>query len=685
MRTMQVKLPFIFLCAALCVAVEATAQVPPCGTDAYLIRHARAIERMEARYNEAFPVPGATERSSHVKTIPVVVHIFHQGGPENISDAQVQSQIQVLNEDYRKLPGTNGDGNGVDTEVQFCLAHIGPNGECTNGIVRINSPLADHQSFQRTMLKQISGWDNTRYLNIYVVQDIDNGSGVLGYSSYPDGPPEEDGFVVLHDAFGTMGTAQAPQHLGRTASHELGHWLGMYHTFQDGCGTDTCTTGDLVCDTPPVEDPHYGCPVSANTCSNDVPDVNDLVDNYMDYTDDACKSMLTAGQRDRIQNMLQLFRFDIWQTGNTLATGCDSAYVPVPCAAVSNFATLVQQVCTGNPVQFVSTALNDPIAWQWYFPGGTPSTSTAEDPVVSYALPGTYDVALVVQNSIGGDSLMVPGMITVQDPEPGQLPPFSEGFESLLFPPNGIVVENPDGENTWVLDTVAVQAEGIASAHMDNLTYTNYGQSDGLRLPTFDLLNFGATPWLRFRWAYARSSPNYSDQLVVLASTDCGVNFTQVWARTGAALATGPTQTTPYIPDSTTNWKNANINLTAYANSDHVIIKLVNVTDGGNYLYVDRINLGDQFVGIEDALNGDETITAYPNPANGIVWLRGIANAPADARVDLRDATGRGILSMPLQNVLKNGIDLGAQADGPYVLSIRSRTGSKSLMIAVQH
>src|SRR5690606_16235658 len=146
-----------------------------------------------------------------------------------------------------------------------------------------------------------------------------------------------------------------------------------------------------------------------------------------------------------------------------------------------------QQVCTGNPVQFVSTALNDPLGWQWYFPGGTPTTSAIEDPVVSYATPGTYDVALVVQNTIGSDSLMITGMITVADPLAGQLPPFTAGFASLVLPPNGITVENPDGEHTWELDTVAVQAEGIASARIDNLTSTSYGQSDALVLPSFDL------------------------------------------------------------------------------------------------------------------------------------------------------------------------------------------------------
>lgn len=661
------------------------AQAPLCGTDAYLARHSHRMERMEAAYRMARGSALGAERSDHLKVIPVVVHIFHQGGPENISDAQVQSQIQVLNEDYGKLAGTNGDGSGVDTEVRFCLAQVDPDGACTNGIVRINSPLADHQSYQRTMLKQISGWDNTRYLNIYVVQDIDNNSGTLGYSSFPDGPADEDGIVVLHKAFGTLGTVQGPYHLGRTASHEAGHWLGLYHTFQDGCGTDVCTTGDLVCDTPPVAAPHFGCPASANTCSNDLPDVNDLVDNYMDYTNDACKSMFTQGQKDRMQDLLELFRYDIWQAGNTTATGCDSSFVPSPCAAVANFATLVQQVCTGNPVQFVSTALNDPLGWQWYFPGGTPTTSAIEDPVVSYATPGTYDVALVVQNTIGSDSLMITGMITVADPVAGQLPPFTEGFESLVFPPNGITVENPDGEHTWELDTVAVQAEGIASARIDNLTYTNYGQSDALVLPSFDLLNFGATPSLRFRWAYARSSPNYSDQLVVLASTDCGVNFSQIWTRSGGALATGPTQTTPYIPDSTTTWKSASISLAAYQSSDHVLIKLVNVTDGGNYLYVDRISVGDQFVGIKEQATLNGTISVFPNPSTGTVWLQNLPPLSSDAVVLVRDGTGRSILTAPLHKVQEAGIDLSAYAAGLYVLTIRDHGAVLHGKVNLQH
>ena len=116
-------------------------------------------------------------RSSHdIKTIPVVVHVIHNGGSENISEAQIFSQIQALNEDFRKLPGSNGDGNGVDTEIQFCLATKNPDGKCTNGIVRVQSSMTNHQSSERDLLRQLSGWDPDKYLNVY--REV-----ILGYSS----------------------------------------------------------------------------------------------------------------------------------------------------------------------------------------------------------------------------------------------------------------------------------------------------------------------------------------------------------------------------------------------------------------------------------------------------------------------------------------------------------------------
>jgi PKD repeat protein len=558
-------------------------------------------------------------KSNHVKIIPVVVHIIHNGGTENISDAQIQSQIDVLNEDFRKISGTNGDGNGIDTEVEFCLAKITPDGQCTNGIVRIQSTLTNHLTYQRSMLKNLSYWDNNRYLNIYVVKSINGTSGTLGYSSFPGGPADEDGIVVRHNYFGKIGTASAS--LGRTTTHEISHWFGLYHTFNNGCGADVCSDGDYVCDTPPVASPNFNCP-TINSCSNEFPDVYDQIQNYLDYTNDACKNMFTAGQKTRMNATLNTFRWDIWQYSNIWSTGCDSNYVSPICNAVADFTSNAQTVCLGNPIVFTNKSLNNCTTYQWYFPGGSPSVSNAVNPTVTYATLGSFDVSLVATNSFGSDSVTFSNFITITDPSIGQVLPFSEGFETSDFPPNGIVIDNPDTGITWELDSVAVQYSGNGSAKINNLINTNYGQSDALILPSFDLTSSSESPFLSFRWAYAKSDPSYSDELIVLISTDCGVNFTQLFYRTGSALVTGPTQTTPYIPDNSTVWKLANIDLTSYASFTNAIFKIVNVTDGGNNLYIDNINVGSNILGIDEKEYSGFMLNISPNPASSVTSIQ---------------------------------------------------------------
>ena len=550
-----------------------------------------------------------------VKTIPVVVHVLHIGGSENISDAQIQSQIDIMNEDYGKLPGTNGDGAGVDTKVRFCLAKIDPNGNCTNGIVRIYSTLTNHKTYERAMLKQLSFWDNTKYMNIYLVKSITG--GVLGYSSFPGGPPDEDGMVVRSNVFGNIGTASSS--LGRTASHEIGHWFGLYHTFNNGCGVDLCLDGDYVCDTPPQATPSFNC-TTLNTCSNDVPDIDDQKENYMNYTNDACKNMFTNGQKLRIQATLDTIRTNIWSQTNLIATGCDSAYVaPAICSVAANFVTLTPTVCVGNSVNFMDISLNDATSWQWSFPGGTPTASSLENPTIAYNTLGSFDVELIASNGTSTDTLLMPNYITVTSPGIGSPLPFSENFDSGVFPPTNITINNFDGGVTWGLDSAAYVSPNY-SAKIDNYINTNYGSSDEIVLPYLDFTSFtGTNLFMTFKWAYARSDPSFSDEMIVLLSTDCGVNFNQVYYRTGNSLATGPTQTTPFIPDST-QWATANILLNSYMAFQYVQVKIVNVTDGGNNLYIDNINIGDVPTGISD-LNSTKAnwLNVFPNPASDII------------------------------------------------------------------
>lgn len=657
----------------------------PCYFDQY-----QRISRDKIRQSEA-QIKSTIQNQKHkvlshdtnIKVIPVVVHVIHDGGTNNISDAQIQSQITVLNEDYRRMLGTNGYGTGVDTEIEFCLAKKDPLGKCTNGIVRIKSPLANHQTYQRSMLKQLSFWDNTRYLNIYVVKNINNGSGTAGYASFPGGPADEDGIVVRHDYFGKTGTAAAT--LGRTTTHEVGHWLGLYHTFNEGCGVDECTDGDYVCDTPPAANPNFGCP-TINSCSNDVPNVNDQIQNYMDYSNDNCKSLFTAGQKQRMRASLLSFRNDIWQAWNTDSTGCDSGYVSGNCNVIADFVTLNPAICTGNSIIFYNKSQNNPTSYQWYFEGGSPATSAVANPTVTYSSVGNFEVKLVVTNAYGMDSLTLMNYVQVTTPPVGQSLPYTENFESYTFPTNGITIENADGGITWERDTIAVAYQGNASAKINNLINTNYGQSDAMILPRFDFTSYSGTPYLSFKWAYAKSDPNYSDEMIVLASKDCGVNWAQVFYRTGTSLVTGPTQTTPYIPDSATVWKAASISLATYSVYTNVMLKIVNVTDGGNNLYIDNINLGAMPIGIEENANTINSLSLYPNPSSGSFALKYSVSNTEDLSLVITDVLGRMVYTTLLktasQGEYTEEINAGLET-GIYNAELISTSGRKNIKLII--
>lgn len=554
-----------------------------------------------------------SEKSIHLKKIPIVVHIIHDGGVSNISNNQIYSQIEVLNEDFRKKKGTLGDGNGIDTEIEFCLAKKTPDGKCTNGIVRINSNLSNHQTYQRSKLKELSSWDSFRYLNIYVVKDINNGSGVKGYASFPGGPINEDGVVIKHDSFGRIGTAV--NSYGRTTTHEIGHWLGLYHTFNKGCGSDVCLDGDFVCDTPPSLVPNYGCK-SINSCSNDLPDINDQIENYMDYSDGKCKNMFTNGQKQRMQITLSNFRESIWQIWNLDSTGCNGLDDNNQCAVIADFTTINQTICESAKISFINKSQNSPLSYNWYFDGGFPNSSNDENPIVTYSNIGRFKVKLIAKNLLGVDSLVLLNYIDVKKPEIGIKLPFYENFETKIFPPVGIKVENPDEGISWVLDTIAKAYEGNGSVKINNLINVNYGQSDALILPSFDLTSFKDKPYLKFQWAYARSDNNYSDELIVLVSVDCGTNWVQKFYKKGKDMSTSQTQSTPYIPDSTTIWKNAIIDLSSFISYNNVIIKIVNVTDGGNNLYIDNIIFGDKIAEIHqfDLEHLSSNLRIFPNP-----------------------------------------------------------------------
>jgi len=228
-----------------------------------------------------------------IVTIPVVFHIVYKTGAQNISEAQIQTQLDVLNDDFRRM---NADADGTwnqasDTEIEFCLATVDPNGNPTNGIQRRSTNKPSFSSNNNVKFNNKGGlnaWPAGDYLNFWV---CNLGSGLLGYAQFPGGPANTDGVVCDYQYVGTIGTATAPYDLGRTATHEVGHWLNLRHIWGDG----GCSVDDFVSDTPLSDASNGGCTVGHVSCGS-----VDMVQNYMDYSYDACMNLFTAGQSSRM-------------------------------------------------------------------------------------------------------------------------------------------------------------------------------------------------------------------------------------------------------------------------------------------------------------------------------------------------------------------------------------------------
>lgn len=250
--------------------------------------------------------------------IPVVVHVVYSNTSENISDDQIYSQIEVLNNDFRllnddadKIPADFADNAG-DALIEFRLAALDPDGNPTTGITRtetsitqwdINAPITADNNSEKVKADSTGGhdpWDATCYLNIWV---CDLGALILGYAAPPGTSLTKDGIVVGYKWFGSGGSAVPPYNRGRTATHEIGHWLGLKHVWGDD--GNSCAGSDGVADTPNQAGPTYGCLSypATDACSPNPPGI--MFMNYMDYSDDTCMYMFTQGQANIMRSVLE--------------------------------------------------------------------------------------------------------------------------------------------------------------------------------------------------------------------------------------------------------------------------------------------------------------------------------------------------------------------------------------------
>ena len=291
----------------------------------------------------------SSQGSTPPVNIPVVVHVlYNPGAPQtNISDVQIQSQIDVLNQDFGLL---NADAVNVpaayaglkaDCKIQFSLAKRDPLGSGTTGIIHKSTAKTVFNAMANDAKINVQGgndaWPTDQYLNIWVVPALGGSPDKLGagYAQSPGGGPAAmDGVVIRHNAFGKTGTAAAPFNKGRIATHMVGHWLGLYHPWGPGPNNSSCTASDYIGDTPNQGGPNYGCPSFPRTSCpllggnvfNPSYNPGDLFMNFMDYTDDACSIMFTQGQKERMQTVLAPggFRASLASSQGGATPGCNA-------------------------------------------------------------------------------------------------------------------------------------------------------------------------------------------------------------------------------------------------------------------------------------------------------------------------------------------------------------------------
>ncbi|MEP7265334.1 MAG: M43 family zinc metalloprotease [Bacteroidota bacterium] len=601
--------------------------------------------------------------SAATYVIPVVFHVIHRGGGENISDAQIMSQINVLNADFRRLNADTGNTPtpwlpiAADCDIEFKLAQLDDLGECTTGITRTYSPLTTNA---RNNVKSLIYWPANKYLNIWVVESIENtstivGGIVAGFAQFPGtGPLTTDGIVVRHDYCGTIGTAANTGGFGRTSTHEIGHWFNLRHIWGD---EPNCAQDDFVSDTPLQATYTFStCPAFPFFDQCAATGNGAMFPNYMDYTDAACQNIYTIGQSNRMHAALNSptsGRNNLWSPGNLTATGTDGVS-PVVCSPVADFLPKQKFVCEGNAVPFKDLSWGGATTSRlWTFNGATPATDTSALPSVVYPTAGLYDVSLAVTNSTGTSTKTVNDHVVVSPLATSLSVNWSEGFEAGTFPFNDWYIGNENGGSEWEV-TGAASATGFNSLFVDNFGGGQKGQEEFIT-PAFNLSGVtGTNMTFKLAFAYKSNANLNDDRLVIYSSTNCGQTWTLKRTIGGTALSTTTGfYSSPFTP-APSDWALETVNLTSttISNKPNVRFKFEYTYAYGNNIYIDDINLTG-VVDVQEALSESANIQVYPNPSEEHTYVSFTTLTAGKVVLEVLDVMGRKI------QTINNDLDSG--------------------------
>ncbi len=554
-----------------------------------------------------------------VLQIPVIVHVVHFGEPvgtgPNIAAGQVYSQIEVMNEDFRRALGTRGfndDPRGADVQIEFVPALVDPDGNLLKepGIHRYRGLLPAYVLEDiEILVKPATIYDPNRYLNLWTVNFA---ALLLGYAQFPDpahglafgvgcntGGATTDGVVQLYSAFGSrekfpQGNYTANYDLGRTVTHEVGHWLGLRHIWGDGgCGVD-----DYCGDTPMAAASNSACPVGKVSCGS-----VDMVENYMDYTYDGCMNIFTKDQALRMRTVLTKSarrRELLSSTVHLQPVALDAAIIDIvsPRGQRCN-SNMLPEVLLRNLGQstLTSVTINYQVdggqvkSYQWNGSLKTGDIELVTLPAIS-AGEGSHTLTVFTSAPNGGSDAYAFNDRWSDEfiiSNEGERLDFLETFDSGLYPPsNKWQIQNPDRCESWSPYSTISGADGnlTTAVYMNFYNYQAKGTTDALVLPLVNL-NTPEDANLEFDIAYA---PNGSalDKLEVYISVDCGLNYKKIYEKAGSALATTAEVSNAFVPSSASQWRREVVSLNNYRSSQ-ALIKFVATNDEGNNLFIDNI------------------------------------------------------------------------------------------------
>lgn len=574
--------------------------------------------------------------------IPVVVHVVHNGeavgSGTNVSFASIQSQIDVLNEDFRRMLGSNGWNTnpvGADTKIEFCLAQRRPDGSAFSatepGVNRINRTTAGFTAppystnyidatikpwtYNNMVPTATRGWDPAKYMNIWL---CNISGGILGYAQFPQSPlggmgctapvASTDGVVFLYSSIGKSAVTgfAAPYNEGRTATHEIGHWLGLRHIWGDG----GCTVDDYCNDTPEASAANYGCPTGTNSCTG-APDAGvDMIENYMDYTDDLCMNIFTEDQKMRMRTVLESSPLRVSLINSDACTppiADDASVIDVinpkgdNCAGSITPTVVLKNRGSNNLTSAtISYSIDNGTVTTFNWTGNLTPNSTANINLTSFTttlgshffktwstLPnGAADQAVAFDTS--GISFVISN---------GEMAPFTENFDGSVFPPDvRWQVANGGSDCFYWVGASGVSSTGVFANNIAEVPMfgNSTAQTESLVTPIFILPCNATAANIQFDVAYRRRTATTNEQLFIDISTDCGAtwNATPIYNKSGATLATSATlATAEWYPTAATDWRNETISLLSFVTgtSSNIQFRFRAIAANGNNLFIDNV------------------------------------------------------------------------------------------------